>query len=362
MDDEVELLLAGPRGRRLCLQLAADSDPELASGLHGLAHEMDPGKGASRVYLAFIYSSGEPAEQQVPPVPTLDEFVAQLRRINPPAITADGLQAALAASVDSARYWQPSDGEDVLAAEPEVREALRPIARAIMASPEVEWWRHPMPGEQWMIDWRSADDTGALPRSSPQGLARWAESTRNGEARAAVERPADPHAAYSGDWWSFPVGTASTAGRIPAAFDLVEDSLGWEDARVIPARGAGRVLEIRDAHDWVDLCREHPLEVTASRRHDWFRVTGRDGRWVIPDWERVAVDWSAVHLTVLAYLSAATRALDVDDETATVIAGWSPDTTIWLQDAVRAVGAPQAWVQDVQSRAWSRCAPPSRAD
>src|SRR5665647_3246998 len=37
---------------------------------------------------------------------------------------------------------------------------------------------------------------------------------------------------------------------------------------------------------WATLCAEFPREVTASRRHDWYRTTGRSGPWVIPDWSQ----------------------------------------------------------------------------
>lgn len=56
---------------------------------------------------------------------------------------------------------------------------------------------------------------------------------------------------------------------------------------------------------------------------------------MVPDWEQVAGQWDAVHLTTLGYLSGATRALPVDTDTATMIAGWNPDTTIWLTDTIR---------------------------
>jgi hypothetical protein len=59
------------------------------------------------------------------------------------------------------------------------------------------------------------------------------------------------------------------------------------------------------------------------------------GQWVIPEWERVADECDVAHFTVLVYLSSATRALQVDPHTASVIAGWDPESTIWLTDASR---------------------------
>lgn len=73
-----------------------------------------------------------------------------------------------------------------------------------------------------------------------------------------------------------------------------------------------------------------PLEVTAARRHDWFRVTGRDGRWVIPDWERVAQEWDATQPTVLGHLNAAGPPWR-STETTTVNA----DSGIWLTYVAR---------------------------
>ena len=148
----------------------------------------------------------------------------------------------------------------------------------------------------------------------------------------------------SGTWWSIPLGLIRTVGHIPAGLNLVEDPEGWDKAAVIPVRGTGRTFEIRTAEDWISLCRAYPLEVTASRRYDWFQTTGREGRWVIPDWEQVAAEWDAVHLTVLGYLSSATRALQVDADTASVIAGWDPDGTLWLTGAAREDDIPrQEW-------------------
>ena len=56
---------------------------------------------------------------------------------------------------------------------------------------------------------------------------------------------------------SYPQGTLQTAGRMPLAQNLIEDSFGWEQATEIPVRGAGRTCEIRSGEDWVALCREH---------------------------------------------------------------------------------------------------------
>ncbi|MBY0689526.1 hypothetical protein [Microbacterium marinilacus] len=38
-----------------------------------------------------------------------------------------------------------------------------------------------------------------------------------------------------------------------------------------------------------------------------------------------------MHLTATAYLAAATKEIPVDDDASSIIAGWGPDTTLWLR-------------------------------
>jgi hypothetical protein len=138
-------------------------------------------------------------------------------------------------------------------------------------------------------------------------------------------------------WWSMPppalVRTTRSLGADgPAGLWWVEDSMGRDEAVATPVDAyPARVVELDGPDDWADLCRRHPLDVSASRRHDWYRVTGRDGRWVVPDWTAVAAEADAVHLTVRGYLSAATRLIDVGDGMASVLAGWNPDETYWFR-------------------------------
>lgn len=125
------------------------------------------------------------------------------------------------------------------------------------------------------------------------------------------------------------ISRRSTVGRIPETLDLVEDGFGWEAADVAVVGLPGRVLEIRCAEDWLRLWRAHPLEVSASRRHDWYRTTGMVGPWVIPDWSTVAQEADAVHLPAVAYLELAGRTPPLGDGRWTVIAGWDPDDGRW---------------------------------
>ncbi|MDN3311143.1 hypothetical protein QWJ90_09395 [Microbacterium oryzae] len=347
-------LLAGPRGRRLCLELATECDEAVSRAVCELAYGLDPASGSSRVRFTFAADDG--GEPHSPA--TLEALEGLLAGVDVSAITPAAVHRAFGLSVDFARYWQEPDGEDILAALPVVVAALRPLAEQVvrMAPP---WWSEPRRDVQWAIEWHDPGDRVTLDGDSARMLAEWGEVTACDEARARIDRPVDPVASYSGTWWVAPSSALMTTGTTsdgePVGLRLVEDSLGWEEAAAIPVRGVGRTFEIRGAEDWAELCRRFPLEVTASRRHDWYRVTGRDGRWLIPDWRRVAGEWDAVHLTVAAYLRAATRAIRVDDESATMIAGWGPDATLWLADVVRGGdGGRVGWCRDHSSATWRR--------
>ena len=361
-------ILDGPRGRRLCLELAMELDPKIRTAVFQLGYDLDPEAGRSRV--AFSFSSDDEAEDDAESRPdesapdqTPEQLAVALGHLELALLTEKMAHAALAQSVDTARYWQAPDGEDVLAALPVIRAELTPLADHLAALPGVEWWARPRAAEQWAIDWRPVSEPAPASSNPKNTLASWARAVREEETTAAIERPVDPHANWSGSWWSIPPrGIMQTVGQIPAALDLVEDFPGFEHATTTPASGAGRTFEIRSADDWIALCRDFPLEVTASRRHDWFRVTSRDGRWVVPDWSRVGDRWDAVHLTVVGYLSSATRALYVDDTTATMIAGWDPDATFWLTDVARVWEGPlRAWHRGDNGFVPARVVPPTHA-
>ncbi|MCC3293087.1 hypothetical protein LJ756_00430 [Arthrobacter sp. zg-Y411] len=343
MTFNAEVLLAGPRGRRLCLEVAAELDPDVRNAVFQLGYELDPGRGTSVVMFGDLSKDAGSR-----PAASADTLAALLGSMDVPDLTEDLILDALQRSVMSARYWQEPDGEDVLAAIPAIRRALQRVAERAVVMEVLR--ADSRTQRQWAIDWRGPDDPAPLGRDPEKTLAKWGRAIRADELTWRESRRGPE---WTGDWWSIPLGLTGTVGRIPAGLNLVEDYPGWERATTIPVDGAGRTFEIRSEEDWVLLCRRFPLEVSASRRWVWLRTTGREGRWVIPDWELVAREWDAVHLTVPGYLSCAGRALAVDERTGSVIAGWDPDRTIWLTDVVRETGEPrQYWRRSPNGDGW----------
>jgi hypothetical protein len=90
---------------------------------------------------------------------------------------------------------------------------------------------------------------------------------------------------------------ASTTRALPGlgALQLAakEDWPGWSGVRCWPLRPRRplRTFQITRPGDWVALLARYPLDVSKSRRHGWWRVTGRAGRWLIPDNAAAAADY-----------------------------------------------------------------------
>jgi hypothetical protein len=280
-----------------------------------------------------------------------------------PGTPLDGpaLLKGLQAAVGFASYWQEPDDEDRGFASEAAREALRPVAEAVVAAagaPDVRWWTAPVDrGRQ-----RYAQFLGQHPLPEPvptgavESLSTWLADTLEDE-RSAHDRPEDPAKSYSGRWWSspahsrLPVTTRALPALGAAGLALAEDELGWPSARCWPADpdDGARVYEIRSPDQWAELADRYPLDVSTSRRHDWWRVTGWTGRWLIPDYAAVAADWDAVHLTVAGYLTTAGIAIPAGGGARTMLAGWDPDATWWITDVLSFTSPPEDWRKDDQA-------------
>lgn len=320
------------------------------------AYDLDPGRGTARTMAVAVLGGDVAAGAE--PRASPEDVARGLDDLPLDRVDAGALLDGLAGAVGNARYWQEPDGEDVLAAHPVVRAALARVAAAVAQADAASWWDTPLDRTtQWAVTF---DDPGrpARPRTgaAAQVLATWRARAVREEALAQEERPADPRATISGQWWSTPprdlTRTTRSMGSLgPVGLYLVEDAFSWDRASVRPVTvpAEATVYEVDGPEAWADLCRRYPIEMTASRRHDWYRTTGETGRWVLPDWSRAAAEIDAVHLTVAGYLSTAGRAVPVTEDTATVLAGWDPDQTYWLTD-VRLTDDARRWVRQDDHR------------
>jgi hypothetical protein len=331
-DERTDDILDGPRGRRLCLSLMTSAEPSLWS--------------------LTIQATREPTDADLKT--DLVRGIASFDAVG--ALTDGALLQALADSTDRARYWQEPDEEDQLLQDPELRAALEPVALEVSTHASAQWWRSAVALEdqhyvQWIGD--RSDEPPTLDGASAR-LQRWKTHTAEVERRARKRRR-PVTANFSGEWWSTPamVGlittTRSRAGLGAVKLMAVEDGFGWTMAEVWPMKPADdcRVYEINEPTAWTELVAQYPMDVSLSRRHDWWRSGRHDGNWWLPDWTAVASDFDAVHLTVMGYLTTAGRALPVG-EARTMLAGWDADETYWLDDVLKTAGPPVGWQRDAE--------------
>jgi hypothetical protein len=345
-------LLAGARFRTLCVAVATELDPEVASLVWDLRARVGE---ATALPGTFRTPSGQ-----------VDRLAQRLAGAPTEALAgwADPLRflPAFVTAVDSAMPWQAPHVEDAVTADARVREALLPVAEAVLASPAAAWWGSDVDLDaQWVTT--PVRDGRVVPNSSPgpiaETLARW--SANHDRENAPPRGRASAWRSSSGSWWSAPhnhgpavdewasphSSTRRVAGLGSVELELVEDGFGDHEAylrRLSPTRPP-RVHEVHTAADWADLVARWPRDATAAHRGDWFRSTGRDVPWSVPDWPRVAEELDAVHVSVQGWLAASGEAVDVPGG-ATVLAGWNPDETYWLTDDVTVADEAEHWSSD----------------
>lgn len=333
-------LLDGPRFRTLCLAVAArlDAGVDRAVGAlldplttsYGLLADLRPEQDAADA-LAAVLSSVDTRQ--------LAAWTHPLRFL-----------PVLEHTVESAMPWQPPFVEDAITGLPAVRNALRTVAEAVVASPSAAWWGTDVDRTaQWVTQpvRNGVPEVVASARSVAEVLDRWRRYVVAGEGRSRVDGPVAD--ATGGVWWStphefgdepggaaiLPSSTRRIDGLGSSGSTLVEDSFGDDEVllRSLQPPAGARVFEVHGAADWARLVERYPMSVRWARRREWWESTGRDEHWFLPDYAAVAADHDAVHVSVQGYLAAAGRAIDVDGG-ATVLAGWAPDETFWLTDDI----------------------------
>lgn len=328
-----EAMVGSPRGRRFLAAAAEACSPGLRTAVNAAAGRP---AGGSEVAAAV-------------------ELIDAINAARIESMSESDLVGHLSSAVRGANYRTGPDPQEGVYGLDSVRPSLRRLAAALVRAPAAGWWSEPVDlATQRHVQWFDRR-WFERPRSAGiAGLIHWHAATSAEEARAHRDRPGNVLAHYSGTWWSTPAPAGSISTTRPAAglratnLALTEDGLGWDRARVWPVqiRGRQRIYEITGPDDWAALVDAYPMRVTASRRHDWYRTTARDGEWFIPDWAAVADDFDAVHLTVHGYLSTPGVAIDVAGG-ATVLAGWNPDETYWLTGVgVVLSDEPEEWISE----------------
>lgn len=354
-------LLAGPRFRMLCMAVAEEVDDAAGAALRALDEDELPYGRLDELEVPTARVAAAARALAAVPLGTVR------RRVDPLAMFP-----ALGYRVDTAMPWQPPEVREALSALPTLRDALRPVAEAVLAAPASAWWDTGIdPAGQWAVS--ALRDGEPEPVGSPGPAAatldRWHANVRDEDERARAHHAAPVRQVPGGAWWSTPHALAeagrdaaflpSSSRRVGAlgatGLALVEDGFGDEEAllyRVTPAPDV-RVYEVRSSEDWRRLVERYPMDVQWARRGVWWRSTGREVRWYIPDHRSVARDFDAVHVTVAGYLATAGRAIDVLDG-ATVLAGWAPDASSWLTDAMTIDEQPERWRRVGDMHEWKR--------
>lgn len=291
-----------------------------------------------------------------------------LNQVQLPEIDDLKLIQALSFASDAVHFWgQADNGEEQLAQSSGFTDALLRIAKHIVESPATSWWYEPWTDdEQWIvraISSTSVNTNLALPPRTLQeheSIALLVQHTFDqveAEESARRTRQNDPDQRFGGTWWSFPPyrlekTTSMISGIGPVGLYCEEDSRGEEIKIAWKTQSTSRkIFEVNSAADWARLCAWYPVDVTATRLNMWELNNGRKGRWVIPDWLKVANDFDGVHLSAAAYIKLAGTAIPVPDlgtpgEWASSITGWSPDWTFYFVPLTLDADTRQVWHLD----------------
>lgn len=345
-----ELLLGGPLGRALLADVVG------VDGLRLLAAAGKPVPDGVAFLIARSGTGDRPHEAGWPPEWTADSrdasgliAAAVASAATPTSQPWYGDEAELlrhvAAVASGSAFSGRQDAERMLV---ENAELLGPAADAVAGAPAAAWWWQP--ADRQNQRWLSCAHHPELARGDAVADAVRVAADAEPEGDDALPWPAPEGENYSGTWWSGPLGgtvwtTRGNVAGLPAVgLACAEDTLGAErfDVWQVDTDPAARIYEVHAPADWGRLAAGYSRDVTLSRRHDWYRWTGHDGPWILPDWPAVARRWDAVHVSVGGYLSTAGMLVEAGGA-ATLLAGWDADQTLWLNDVFTSVRHITSW-------------------
>ena len=309
--------VAGPLGRAYLAELAGLDEMTRAFHVGGSHYAKRRSRPARRARVVTPPDDGDAVVQTLAKIAIDEALVSSLTTIE--AIRRLG-SMLVDFAFGSTTAWRRCMSLD-LSWEP-----LLPIAELLASSPAVNWWGQPTDrtGQYWRPDKASGNEEDQSPAARAHAL--------------AAER------AIPGIWWSEPVsqGVLSSCRSLPGQDVVPVTDLCHDDHRVRPPESplssasvlaTARVYEVASEDDWRRLVTMYPSVIPANARPTWSDWTAWRASWVEPDWVRVAADWDGVHVTVAGYLAAAYHRLECDAGS-TLLAGWDPDATVWLNPAV----------------------------
>jgi hypothetical protein len=243
----------------------------------------------------------------------------------------DLLAAAVSAAEDLAGPWR-SGAPGYTAAALRNAPARAKIAAAVVdrLGERLEAPLDPSAQEWW---WSNDRFSAAAPLMGPLGGPRkpcsaWVTATWDGLWTVTTPEPelADPLVSV----WEISPGPVSR----------------WR-LRVEPT---ARVFEVNQPTDWEHLVTTYPLaeqrwpswswELPGIHQYpDLAALAALDGqramrtrmnRFVEPDWDTVADDWDAVHLTWAGFLTTEGLIIDLGDDDIAMLRGWNSERTLWL--------------------------------
>ncbi|MDR2256614.1 MAG: hypothetical protein LBE25_11540 [Arthrobacter sp.] len=319
-----EELLAGPRGRLLCLNLvlaweegaaraaggaatpdsaavalafgsacaaqlplsdavwAAEAalDPDPRGATFGMPYPEDR-SWMTPAQLKAVEAKARAAHQAArrDPRPLIAQAADACRRITPRVPQPGTVLSALAETAGATRGWQPPSGVDVLLAQPEMIAALLPVAQAVATSPAAAWWsREVDPEDQWI---ERQDSDGSEWRWRLRGNIHdvWTEWARH---RAEEEAEG-----FSSTWWTSPITFGEdcppiTHGTLPAAAcdapDAPTNAPYDDEPLAVPGTPTGFLIQedsgpvgpLMQAGRLLPQAAPRVLEVASER--DWVRL------------------------------------------------------------------------------------------
>jgi|GEM_PF-5652975 len=236
--------------------------------------------------------------------------------------------AALAAATVSYGFGQAEHAVavDELIGE-ELRLRLDDVVTAVLARPELAWWSENYKSAEYPWYRRSELDLAPQRRSA-----------------------SSPHPTIGGAlWWpasQLTLPAFESYRRIPAGLTDVRCTylaFGDDHDDADPASlhygelpsGKGRVYEVREPADWVDLVERYPARLVESDvlRYGWQGDVR--GQAFTVDWYSAARDYDGVHLGIGAALRSQYAPLLLDQERLggpawTMMTGWVPGQVLWI--------------------------------